>query len=301
MNDKPLIEIGTVTGLKVLNKNNDLCKVRIIDQIGSGTNDTIKLLVETYWERNNGNISYMKLFRDKVFVIGNKTFNVVKSSAEKKEDEMFNTVLEYMGEIDKGCDTTFYDGKCIVGCGEYDITKNYDMFKDWKRVISAVYDEENQKRSNYSLYPEWHSFQNFAYWYENNFPKEESEFGSYMLVWDLARRRDIQLSPSTLAFVEVKIMKFPELYKYTLETPTIYSMKVNDSYLRSKGYKDYTVLYYSYISKRIESLGTYRTLEEARKVYLLHLMNKRTKMINYLKASPSKVILEPLIDRFERL
>lgn len=292
-----IIEPGTIEGLRVSGKDTPLCKVEIVNQIDEGA--YIRLLVKTYWERRDG-ISYMRLFPNVLYVINNKHFRVIQSKADLNENEPYNTVLEFIYDQEGGCNKSFYDDKCVVGCGKYTLNDHYEIYTEWKKLIDLVYSDESKRNSNYKLFSEWHSFQNFALWYEENFPKEKSPFGKYMMVWDLGRTKDITLSPTTVLFIEVNIMKFPKLYTYSLETPTVYTMKMNPKYLKAKGYEDYTVLYYSFETERVESLGTFKTLEEARDVYLMHLSNKKTRIINYLK-SKGNPVLEPLIMKFETL
>lgn len=295
--NKYLIDPGSVLGLRENGKDQDLCKVEIIEQFDEG--GSIALQVKTYWERKNG-ISLMRLFPNLLYRIGEKVFRVIYSDARNLEAP-YNTVLGFIGEVGKEeCNRTFFEGNCIVGCGKYNPTDNYDIFKDWMRLINEVYSEDSKKRTDYTLFPEWNSFQNFAYWYENNKPKEVSPFGKYMMVWDLGHKKNIELNSKTVLFIETNILTFPRTYKYSLETPEVYSMKVNEGYLKTKNIKNYTVLYYSYETSRIESLGTFKTLEEAREVYLLHLTNKKTRIYNYLK-SKGNPELEPLISKFERL
>lgn len=298
MKSNYLIELGTVTDLQVYGKNKKLCTVEIIDQIEEDSR--LRLQVKTFWERRDGGISLMRLYPSLMYIIGDKIFKSVYSKVDIDMEQPYNTILEYVNDVNVDCDRTFYDDKCIVGCGKYSPSEHHEIYKSWLKLIDLVYSEVSKRNSNYSLFSEWHSFQSFAYWYEENFPKEKSPFGKYMMVYDLGHSRSIELNPKTVLFVEVHIMKFPKSYTYALETPSVYSMSVNEGFRKAKGYKDYTVLYYSYETERVETLGTFNTLEEARQVYLLHLSNKKTKMLNYLK-SKGDCELEPLINKFERL
>lgn len=295
-NDGYLIKPGIVTKIIVLGKNKrELCEVEIVDQIFEGS--SVRLQVKTYWKRRDEQKSFMRLFNNLLYEIDGKAFKVISSTANATDETPFNTILEYIGESGEDeCSKTFYDDKCIIGCGVYNSIENNDIFTDWKYIIDSVYGEG---KYDYTLYPEWHSFQNFAEWYSENKPKEKSKFGKYILVKDIERHNCGELGPLNTVFIEKSIMKFPKYYEYVLSNPDVYTVTKNySSNNQGNEFKSYV---YNYETNKLELLGTFRSQEEARSEFLDNLMTRRTEILKTLKQRNKTGKLSELIRRIESL
>ena len=295
--DGYLIKPGIVTKLIVLGKNKrELCEVEVVDQVYE--NSSVRLQVKTYWKRRDGEKSFMRLFNNLMYEIDDKAFKVVSSTANANEETPFNTILEYVGEsAQDDCSRTFYDDKCIIGCGIYNSVENNDIFTDWKYIIDSVYGDN---KYDYTLYPEWHSFQNFAEWYSENKPTEKSKFGKYILVKDIERHNCGELGPKNTAFVEKSIMKFPKYYEYVLSNPEVYTVaKGYDKNASSSG--KYNSYVYNYETNKLELIGSFKTLEEARSEFLENLMTRRTMIIKTLKSRNLDGRYSALIQKIENL
>lgn len=152
-------------------------------------------------------------------------------------------------------------GYGYVGIGKYKvshkgkITKLYDI---WRGVIKRVYDKKyHHKKPTYkgcSVAEEWHNFQNFAEWMEQNYNPETME--GWHLDKDILVRGNKVYSPETCCFVPQEINSIfkgsSKIGKKYPEGVTLYfgKYKVN---LCIKGVQKY--------------LGTYNTIEEAFQCY----------------------------------
>lgn len=103
-------------------------------------------------------------------------------------------------------------GVGFVGKGEYAPTvrgKHRKSYHVWCGLIRRCYDPKTQiKDRNYvdcTVADEWHNYQNFARWYEDNYP---SDGGRYEVDKDLLFSGNKVYSPSTCVFVTSKINSF---------------------------------------------------------------------------------------------
>lgn len=91
----------------------------------------------------------------------------------------------------------------FIGDGKFS-TKDKNAYKCWGNMLERCYDEKFQaKNPTYkgcTVCDEWHNFQNFAKWYEENYPKNG---GIYQLDKDLScyGERGKLYSPETCIFV----------------------------------------------------------------------------------------------------
>lgn len=299
-NNGYLINLGEITSLRVKGSDKELCKVEIVDQTYEFSN--VRLQVQTYWKRRDGEKSFMRLFPNGLYIINDYVFKVIYSTAKVEEGEPFNTVLELLESVnDIGCNRTFYDDRCIVGCGKYNPIDHYNIYNEWKYIIDMVYGEIRGSKYSYTLHPEWNSFQSFASWYEENCPEggKSKRFGKYILVKDIGNTGTIEIGPSNTVFVEKSIMQFPRVYKYVISNDDIYSAAPSRTQVANNKGKFVSYIY-SYELGKLVLLGEYNTMEEARENYLTHIMNRRTEILKYLKDKKS-MILEPLIETIQKL
>lgn len=85
-------------------------------------------------------------------------------------------------------------------------TRAYNL---WKRMLARCYDNKTQeKRPTYvgcTVCEEWHNFQNFAEWYEENYPKDGCD---YHLDKDLKILGNREYSPDGCMFVSPMVNTF---------------------------------------------------------------------------------------------
>lgn len=95
----------------------------------------------------------------------------------------------------------------FLGVGEYSVIikgKKCPAYVAWKHILERCYSErELLRRPTYrgcSVAKEWHNFQNFAKWYEENHPNDGNR---YDIDKDLLEFKNKVYSPSTCCFVQV--------------------------------------------------------------------------------------------------
>ncbi len=98
----------------------------------------------------------------------------------------------------------FYN-KGYIGEGKY--TTKHESFKHWYRMLSRCYDNKCQeKEPSYigsQCYDEWHNFQNFAKWFDDNYYKINNE--RMQLDKDILYKGNKLYSPETCVFVSQRI------------------------------------------------------------------------------------------------
>ena len=100
--------------------------------------------------------------------------------------------------------------KGYIGEGKYKISKNgkyTKVYKTWKNMLERCYDEKFQNKNptykNCTVYEEWHNFQNFAKWYENNYYEINNQ--KMCLDKDILIKGNKIYSPETCLFVPSNI------------------------------------------------------------------------------------------------
>ncbi len=179
-------------------------------------------------------------------------------------------------------------GVGYLGEGKYKTKENgkfTPQFKRWRGMIVRCYDVEIQaKKPAYkdcAVCEEWHNFQNFAKWYDENYYEIPNEVVA--LDKDLFSNGNKVYSPSTCIFLPVSINS-------TLTTATKNkSGCVGVSYNKNK--KKWVVRISKY--NKEQYLGTFNSFEEASNVY----RNERRKYLielveSYKDKIPSKVYLK---------
>ena len=93
-----------------------------------------------------------------------------------------------------------------IGEGKYKVSENGKLtrvYKTWYNMIRRCYDEKFQeKHPTYigcAVYEEWHNFQNFTEWYDNNYYEIEDEIME--LDKDILIKHNKIYSPETCIFV----------------------------------------------------------------------------------------------------
>ena len=99
-------------------------------------------------------------------------------------------------------------GVGLLGVGNYKPStkgKQTDAYKCWYQMLRRCYSKiEHQRKPWYigcTVHPEWHNFQNFAKWYDENYP---ADGGDYHLDKDIKIEGNKEYSPSSCMFVSPK-------------------------------------------------------------------------------------------------
>lgn len=96
-----------------------------------------------------------------------------------------------------------------IGVGNYDSSKNPEAYLHWNHMIRRCYDAYTINRDKNLTYidcfvcEEWHCFQNFAEWYEENYYEVEGE--TMCLDKDILCKSNKIYSPETCVFVPQRI------------------------------------------------------------------------------------------------
>ena len=175
-------------------------------------------------------------------------------------------------------------GVGYIGKGEYKVSengKNTRAYKTWHSMLQRCYDEKlHEKRPTYigcTVCDEWHNFQNFAKWYEENYYEIEGE--RMELDKDILDKHNKIYSPDTCIFVPQTINKlFIKCDKLRGELVIGTSLCENGKYqvlcrmINPKTGK----------SKK-EYLGLYDTQEKAFEVYKYYKENYIKQIADYYK------------------
>ena len=215
-----------------IRKNKFGTDMKIIEYVNSD-NVTIKFLDEHGFEKNT-------------------TYSNFKNGCIKNP---YDKIIFGVGYLGKGKYSAYHKRESD---GKVRATKIYNVWTDMLR--RCYYSNINHKQSTYygicAVCEEWHNFQNFAQWYEEN---------EYECDGRLHLDKDIL---------------FPNCKIYSPETCVLVSQRINMLFMNKpnkrklpngifKNKKGYSVEYNE------ERLGTYKTLEEAYKIYA----NKKEEII----------------------
>ena len=208
----------------------------------------------------------------------------------------YDCVVKHIGykQFKKGWLRCPYEPRCYgvgyLGEGKYKVSENGKLTKvynTWKDMLRRCYDEKYQeKHPTYNaceVCTEWHNFQAFAEWYENNYYQIEDEVIS--LDKDILSKGNKIYSPETCVFVPQNINTlFTKCDKSRGNDPIGTSKRPFGNYqvYCNNGYGDY--------------LGVYSTKEEAFKIYKHH----KEKIIKEVIDSYEGIIPEPHYSRLKK-
>lgn len=171
--------------------------------------------------------------------------------------------------------------KSVLGVGYYGVgeyksringlkTKEYNA---WKSIMSRCYDynvtQLNQPTyKNVTVCEEWHNYQNFAKWYDENYPKHIKNI-RFDIDKDLLQENinNKIYSPKTCIFLPKKVNIFISK-KYTNENIGIQIIN-----------KKYRAILLDYETEKYVNFGTYKTLKDAQKACI----ELKIKNLNYIK------------------
>jgi len=214
--------------------------------------------------------------------VSNEGYNiVVVKGGDKKGYVMvniggrYNKTVSY-SQLVKGKVKNLYHksvfGKGYVGIGKHKVsikgvlTKKYDTWKGMlKRCYSSDYHIEHPAYKDITVCDEWHNFQVFGEWYDEQYKKD-----GWRLDKDLLSRGNKVYSPDTCVFMPRELDVFLVRDKRNRDCPT--------------GVKRVGSRYYSQsrwsLSGRLLHLGTYDIIEEAD---LAYRNNRLANMMFWLK------------------
>jgi len=167
----------------------------------------------------------------------------------------------YYDDFKKGSISNPLDKTCCnigyFGVGKYD-SKN-KAYSIWRGIIERCYDEKSLKKyTTYigcSVCDEWHNYQNFAKWFENNYYEIKGQ--EMHIDKDILFKENKIYSPETCVFVPKEINV---LFVRNNKRRGIYPIGV---YLSINGERYVAHCY----NKKPTYLGTYDTPEEAFEAY----------------------------------
>lgn len=175
-------------------------------------------------------------------------------------------------------------GVGFKGSGRFNIRlngRNSKIYDTWKDIIRRCYSnnvkdlEISKSYKNVTVCKEWHNFQTFAEWYENNYPKY-IEGVKFNVDKDLLQEgiKNKVYSPTTCVILPSKINTF--LKKDSGKTFGIYSRKLKN---KTKYYLDI----HQFSERKLLYVGAFDSYEEAFNSYLIHRNIEVEKAKQYLR------------------
>ena len=169
--------------------------------------------------------------------------------------------------IEKGCVRNPYHpsvcDKGFIGEGNYKAYRNKvksSEYKMWTSMLKRCYSNRYKSYKNVTVCEEWHNFQNFAQWYNDNYNPETMQ--GWQLDKDILSKKCRIYSPETCCFVprEINVLFFS-------------SNKTNN--LPMGVHKDKK----AYVAKcwilgKYTNLGNYDTIEKAFSIYKLNKLKE---------------------------
>lgn len=155
-----------------------------------------------------------------------------------------------------------------IGMGKYSRKTHKSIYNKWADMLSRCYNPYtlNKKQCYIDCYvcEEWHNFQNFAKWYEENYYECNEKLH---LDKDILIKGNKIYSPETCIFVPHKINEYFSGINIT------------------KGYRIINNKYVAYIKvdKKQKYLGSYETKEEAIESYIIEKENGIKILVNKYK------------------
>ena len=143
-----------------------------------------------------------------------------------------------------------------VGEGNYSESKNKEIYRKWSSMLQRCYDKNFQEKKpaykGCTVCKEWHNFQNFAKWYEENYYEVKGEI--MHLDKDILKKNNKMYSPQNCIFAPQNINDlFAKCKKSRGDLPIgVHWCKRDKVYIAQCNYK----------KNRIR-IGCYKKVEEA--------------------------------------
>ena len=171
----------------------------------------------------------------KIIEYTNKRSIVVEFQDEHKYHKRTNYGAFKKGIVHNPYDKTVY-GVGYLGVGKYNREDNHKRYDVWSKMIQRCYDayaiNRNMTYKDVKVCKEWHCFQNFAKWYENNYYEIENE--EMNLDKDILVKGNKIYSPQMCIFVPKRIN---QLFVKSNKSRGKYPIGVSEDYDKSHGYR----------------------------------------------------------------
>lgn len=178
-----------------------------------------------------------------------------------------------------------YYGIGYIGKGNYNNVTSPNASKRWQNMMQRCYDikyhEKYPTYKNVTVCEEWHCFQNFAAWFDNNYRPEFMK--GWCLDKDLLTKGDKIYSPETCCFIPQVLNK---LLTHMHTTPIITDVKGR---FYTKIYKGDKIFRFSVFETKEEAISRYK---EEKRNYCIEVLS------HYKPLLPDNVIIkmQELID-----
>lgn len=204
-----------------------------------------------------------------------------------KEHTTYNNFK--LGQVKNPYDRTIY-GVGYLGLGMYKSKtksgKHITSYETWRTMIMRCYDEGAEKRfpayyGKITVCEEWHNYQSFARWYEDNFYSIGD--GRMHLDKDILNQGNKMYSPENCIFVPQRINEIFHIAARKKSDGLPVGIRIyapNGKYIASYDGK---------------SVGTYKTVEEAIDAYLKAKKNKILRVAEEYKDVIPKKLYEALL------
>ena len=171
-------------------------------------------------------------------------------------------------------------GVGYLGGGEYKASKYKKQnmnYKLWIGMLRRVYDIDNKTYRNVTVCDEWHNFQNFAKWYEENYPYN-IKYINFQIDKDLMQEgiKNKIYSPKTCIFLPQKINSY--IADRSLKNTSGFVGVTFEKY-----YKKYRAIINDFDSGKSIHLGYFKTPEEASQAYQIARAENAEKAKQYLR------------------
>ncbi len=175
----------------------------------------------------------------------------------------------------------------FLGIGKYSRINNLKAYTLWSHVFQRCYNNNYlEKFPSYkgcSVHPDWHNFQVFAGWFEQNYDKKKMQ--GWHFDKDILFKGNKIYSPETCCFVPPEINT---LFTKSNKNRGIYPIGVS---IHNKRFKSYTLKE----GKQIH-LGTFDTPEEAFEAYKVAKEIKIKELAKFWKSSIEYKVYKALIN-----
>lgn len=203
------------------------------------------------------------------------------------EDEYAHRKIVYMDCVKSGnIKNPFHKSVCGIGfygVGEFSKKNFLHMYDTWASMLKRCYSEKTKGRDTYyknvTVCDEWHNFQNFGKWYEENYPYDIKDI-KFNLDKDLLQIgvNNKIYSPNTCVFLPSSINSF----LVNNQTNNNTSGYTGASYKTSMN--KWVAQIRDFETGKYKHLGTFGTKEEAYVKYIEEREINSLKVKKYLKS-----------------
>jgi len=170
----------------------------------------------------------------------------------------------------------------FIGYGKYNFSINKKAYFTWAEMIRRCYDDNfknnNKTYKNCSVHPDWHNFQNFAKWHEENYIE------GFELDKDLLFKGNKIYNDKNCCFLPKEINLL------------ISNSRTKNSNFHCGVFKNkYSFVSYLHINGKRKHLGSFKTEQEAIDIYNINKKIEFKRIANKYKCFISESIYNLLI------